>query len=459
MVNRPPPNFGGGARNDEGTDDRPLPQDARGSARRAHRPRSLQWSLRSLHKIDTSAQHFLDSYYGDEEEEANGMLGGSYSSRQVLDDQTAYEIFKVSEEEEGERPGDKLWRSHRAPLRTGVVDGKKVVFELLKDVTQRPATSRNDRLAVRHKVINSDRSSWDVRVRFWLMQFALHRLVWIYLASFLLLNFLFAGFFYALDEHCCGDSEMTYVNVFAFAVQTSTTIGYGGYSPQGIVADVLVIVLSFFSTLINTLFAGLLFTKYVTPVINVQFSDVMTLCNVNGVPCLTVRMGNADGNLNRLTDINVRLTCSYRIPYQDHEGNDRHFRQSEELRLLSNRQHGMLAGWELRHVLDETSPLFGLHFDEHPANKICVFNLSVDAVQQLTKSSVNVQTDYALEDILIGHSFVDLQLDESEEGDPRRVVVDYSRMSDTEPYPVWYPSLTGVYETEEKPPPKSYGPA
>ena len=38
-----------------------------------------------------------------------------------------------------------------------------------------------------------------------------------------------------------------------------------------------------------------------------------------------------------------------------------------------------------------------------------------------------------------------------------KVVVDYSRLSETEPYPVWYPSRTGVYEVEEKPKPKEFG--
>lgn len=86
-----------------------------------------------------------------------------------------------------------------------------------------------------------------------------------------------------------------------------------------------------------------------------------------------------------------RLTYSYRIPYKDHNGQEKFFGQTEELKLLSSRQHGLRDPWTLRHVLDESSPLFGLHFDEHPANKIYVFTLSVDAVQELTKSTVNVQ--------------------------------------------------------------------
>jgi inward rectifier potassium channel len=217
---------------------------------------------------------------------------------------------------------------------------------------------------------------------------------------------------------------------------------YGGYVPQGHVSNFLVVILSFAATLMNTLFAGLLFTKFVTPVINIQFSEIMTLCNVNGVPCLSIRLGNADGKKNPLTDINVRLTYSYQIPYTDPKGEENVFAQTEDLTLLSNRQHGLAKVWTLRHVLDESSPLFGLHFKEHPANKIFEFTLSVDAVQNLTKSSVNVQTAYAVEDIMIGHTFKNQV---SIDPETKVMISDYSKMSDTEPYPVWYPALAGAY--------------
>jgi hypothetical protein len=197
----------------------------------------------------------------------------------------------------------------------------------------------------------------------------------------------------------------------------------------------------------NTLFAGLLFTKFVTPVINVQFSDVMTLCNVNGVPCLSVRLGNADAHSNQLTDINIRLTYSYQIPYKDHIGQEKLFQQTDELKLLSSRRFGICEVWTLRHVLDETSPLFGLNFTEHPANKIYVFNLSVDAVQDLTKSSVNIQTEYEIEDIVIGRQFVHLSSFDKEK---RVATFDYSKMSETEPYPVWYPAKANAYDTSEQ---------
>jgi len=394
-----------------------------------------------MHKIDTGAKHFLSNYYGDDQGNDNK------TQETIHEDQTAYEIFKtddrISKDNNG-KSGDNVWASLHAPLRTGIVDGKKVVFELRTNVNEKPKTSREERMKRRREIINSNRSGLEIRVRFWLMHFSVEALSASFLAAFVAMNVIYAGFFYALENNCCDDPNLSFGEMFAFCVQTSATIGYGAMSPSGRWANFLVLMLSYGSILMNTLFAGLLFTKFVTPVINIQFSDVITMCNVNGVPCLSVRIGNADGHENPLTDINVRLTYSYQIPYTDHKGEQRYFRQTEELQLLSSRQHGLVEEWTLRHVLDESSPLFGLNFEEHPANKIYVFTLSVDAVQELTKSTVNVQTEYGIEDILIGYSFLNV-VTMSEDG--RCATSDYSKMSETEPYPVWYPAKAGAYDT------------
>ena len=456
MVNRPPPSPGAHSKVDD-ADFFPTKDSSRrsstGSLRGAPR-RGLEWSLRSLHSIDTGVQHFLSNYYDTEEESTD--LGNDHAIVEE-EDQTAYEIFKARDDRDSSKKArDSIWAPVHAPLRSGIVDGKKIVFELQTDVTQKPSISRKERLERSHVIVHSDRSSWEVRCRLWLMHFRLTTLSAVFLIFFVSMNLVFATMFYFLaDDRCCSDISMTFSQVFAFSVQTSTTIGYGSMSPTGTIANFLVLLLSYLSTLVNTIFAGLLFTKFVTPVINIQFSDVMTLCNVNGVPCLSIRIGNADGHLNSLTDINVRLTYSYRIPYIDHNGHEKFFQQTEELKLLSNRQHGLSEVWTLRHVLDDASPLFGLHFAEHPANKIYVFTLSVDAVQDLTKSSVNLQTEYALEDILIGHSFQSLV---SFDKEGRVATSDYSKMSETEHYPVWYPSRTGAYDTRDRTVMKTFKP-
>ena len=146
-------------------------------------------SNNSLHKIDTSAQHFLQNYYEDESESDEDM-------EEELVDQSAYDIFKGRDEGK-DSTKNSVWATLSAPLRTGVVDGKKVVFELHTDVTQKPATDRSERLHQRHIITNSDQSNWEVRLRFWMMHFSVARLSSLYLGAFIVMNVVFAGLFYA----------------------------------------------------------------------------------------------------------------------------------------------------------------------------------------------------------------------------------------------------------------------
>jgi hypothetical protein len=55
------------------------------------------------------------------------------------------------------------------------------------------------------------------------------------------------------------------------------------------------------------------------------------------------------------------------------------------------------------YVLDESSPLFGLHLKEHPVNST-FWIYSVDAGSRIPRIR-HVQTAYVLEDIMIGHTF------------------------------------------------------
>ena len=165
--------------------------DGSGSARPGIPKRGLEWSLRSMHKIDTSAQHFLSNYSDPDMDD--GMMNGNgdkSTAMTVMEDQTAFDIFKaadVSVQNLGPKNGngggygntrqdDKVWAALHAPLRVGIVDGKKVVFELLTNVTQRPVTSRQDRVSRHIEIVNASRSSWEARFRFWLMHFNLLRL-------------------------------------------------------------------------------------------------------------------------------------------------------------------------------------------------------------------------------------------------------------------------------------------
>jgi hypothetical protein len=207
MVSRPPPKAGGATANGSGSN---------GSAH----GKGMEWSLRSLRKIDTGEQHFLQNFYEDDSDSDSEI-------HHDVPDQSAYDIFKGKEEKVkvGENLGARqsVWASLNAPLRTGIVDGRAVIFELVTDVTQKPAISRSERVKLRIITKNADQSHWETRCRFWLMHKTVSYLCFAFLATFVFMNVVFAGLFYIDRDKCCGDPTFSFADVFNFAIQTSTT--------------------------------------------------------------------------------------------------------------------------------------------------------------------------------------------------------------------------------------------
>lgn len=166
----------------------------------------------------------------------------------------------------------------------------------------------------------------------------------------------------------------------------------------------------------------------------------MTLSNVNGVPCLELRIGNADGSAMRLTDVAVRLTFGYSLEYQDEfTGRPQKLWTTKELDLLQSRRHNLEGVWTVRHFLDETSPLLGVLGVPDLEKSIYEFRVAITAVQETSKTNVAASTGYQLQDILVGHKFVDQIQFDTKTG---TLTVDYAKMNAITPGPVWYPTQT-----------------
>eukprot|EP00550_Attheya_septentrionalis_P000339 CAMPEP_0198291190 /NCGR_PEP_ID=MMETSP1449-20131203/8802_1 /TAXON_ID=420275 /ORGANISM="Attheya septentrionalis, Strain CCMP2084" /LENGTH=392 /DNA_ID=CAMNT_0043989795 /DNA_START=148 /DNA_END=1323 /DNA_ORIENTATION=- len=377
------------------------------------------WSLRGFHHRISSRD--LSRSVKDEKEKVPGGKLRTVTEEQEVENQAAVDIFPMS------GSGiDKI---------TGIVDGREVLFELREDVTKTPTANPQP---LEKSIININRSSWDMRLRWWLMTFHLPTITVFYLIMFLAVNFVFAALWSIEEGKCCGDANQSYTQIFDFAIQTSTTIGYGGYVPTGYFSNFLVVFLSFFTLILNTVFAGLLFLKFVSPSAKIEFSNVITMTNVNGIPCLEIRIGNADGSENKLLDASVRFTYEFFTNYVDEKGEQQRFAQRSNLNLLANQRNELdEIIWTLRHVVDEQSPLFGLNFEEYPGSSIIAFRLMFNATQDVTGAQVTAQTKYELDHVMVGHRFKDqVNYDPAK----RTLAFDYTNFSETVPHPVWYPA-------------------
>lgn len=204
-----------------------------------------------------------------------------------------------------EAPKEQSW--------TTDVDGRTVTFALMNKVNGPPKISRSQRVPmrnvnknVRHS-ISSRKQRVMHRIQRWLTQRDLPTLTMLHLAAFLALNTIYASIWYLEDGGCCSDHDMSFAQTFDFAVQTSSTIGYGTYHPEGYFNNGLVVFLISASICLHTVYGGLLFYKFITPTANIQFSEVITMSNVLGHACLEIRVGNADGDSNHLINAEANL--------------------------------------------------------------------------------------------------------------------------------------------------------
>jgi len=336
--------------------------------------------------------------------------------------------------------------------RTAKVDGKTITFSLVKDVTKRPEISHIERSKVHWRSMNVNETRpigrFAVRVRRWLTSFDIAMLTLLYLVAFLGMNALFGALFFIQEGTCCEDDSMTYAQNFDFAVQTSSTIGYGGYWPKGSVNNALVVLLTVLSILLSTVYAGLLFFKFIIAEANLEFSEVLTLSNVLDKPCVEIRVGNADGMGNPLINAEASLCIISTQEYRCCDDNSlKRVTQTEELPLAVSSHHRFNGVWTLRHFIDEKSPLYGFRFDEFPATTIQLIQLNIKAIQLVTKGEVFGYTVYETEDIMVGHKFEDQVKWDLE---AKKGSFDFAKLSSTRPALVWYPNPTDMLGKDEE---------
>jgi inward rectifier potassium channel len=386
---------------------------------------TTHWHLRQLSRLASDQKLNFDAHRSEEAIATHHLASTIFSSAPSV-----YSGISQNESFNGE--------DVKIKTVTGVVDGDEVVFQLRENVTQRPTTDRTTRFhELECQMINNIPSRYDSRYRLWLMHLSFHRIKLYFVGVFMALAFIFAGLWFIQEGKCCDDPSMSYFDVFDFTIQTAATIGYGGYSPAGRWANFLVVVLSLLNMMLVSIYSGLIFFKFASPSAKIQFSDIMTLSNVNGLPCIELRVGNCDGSNNVLIDIYARMTYQFVIKYLDEKGQERSFGQTEELRLLSSRRHELTdLTWTLRHVIDEHSPLFGLDLLKPPGNSIFEFRVCLNATQKVTGSSVYSHVGYEVMDLMIGHRFVDQV---SRDPISKKIICDFSKLNDTMAHPVWYP--------------------
>ena len=132
-----------------------------------------------------------------------------------------------------------------------------------------------------------------------------------------------------------------------------------------------------------------------------MFSDVAVVMPHNGVPTLTFRAANERRNL----ILEARITVDLAIDEVSKEGEV--LRRFYELPLLRQRTSSFNLAWTVRHVINETSPLFGLTPEMLATGRAAVI-VSLVGVDETVAYTINARQNYSSAEILWNYRYVDM---------------------------------------------------
>jgi inward rectifier potassium channel len=189
-------------------------------------------------------------------------------------------------------------------------------------------------------------------------------------------------------------------DAFVFSVQTFGTIGYGVMNPRSDAANTIMAIESVTGIIVIAVITGLVFSKFARATARVAFSANAVVAKRDGMPTLVFRIGNRRSN--RIVDARLRVTAALTTKTAEGEG----FYKLNDLKLVRDRMSGLGRGWQVMHVIDETSPLYGKDAAALEAGEleIEIMVVGMDDVTMQTVHSLHVYTD---KQVKHGYRFVD----------------------------------------------------
>ncbi len=224
----------------------------------------------------------------------------------------------------------------------------------------------------------------------------------LFTAVFFVLNCTF-GFIYFLipAEEFSGfryDGFRHYLEAFFFSVQTFGTIGYGGVSPLGVIANGVVTLECYTSLFVAAVLTGIIFSRFSRPSAKVMFSQNAVIRSFDGIPCFMFRVANT--RLNYISDARVNVS----LAIDDLETN---FRMFYPMKLERDASPIFALSWTIAHDIVEGSPLYGLKKEDWE-KKSAEIVVTLTGVDTTLSHPVYSKCSYVLDEILYDHDFVDV---------------------------------------------------
>jgi inward rectifier potassium channel len=218
---------------------------------------------------------------------------------------------------------------------------------------------------------------------------------------FLLLNTLFASLYMLGHAPIANQSPAGFGGAFFFSVETLATVGYGDMHPQTVYAHLVATFEIFVGMSGIALATGLVFARFSRPRAQIMFARYAVVHPVEGRTTLMVRAANARQNV--ITEARARL----RLMRVETTSEGYRIRRIRDLELVRDQHPLFVFGWNLMHVIDEKSPLFG-ETAESLAEQHAEVLLTIEGSDENTAQTMQARHAWPSSDIRWHFRFVDV---------------------------------------------------
>lgn len=244
------------------------------------------------------------------------------------------------------------------------------------------------------------------------------------LAGFFLVFDVSFGCLYHLRPGCIANlNPPGFLGDFFFSVETLATVGYGDMHPQNLYGHTVAMCEIFTGLMMLAVITGLMFARFSRPKARFLFARNPVVRPLDGRLTLMFRAANARQNVVQEASAQLRMLRDditvegYRI------------RRILDLPLIRSQHPVFALGWNIMHVIDESSPLRD-ETAQSLGERAATFILSLSGTDETTGQVLMAREEYEASSVRWNATFSDI-LDWSD----GMLYIDYGKFHDVEGLP------------------------
>ncbi len=239
---------------------------------------------------------------------------------------------------------------------------------------------------------------------------------------FLVLNAVFACLYQIGHAPIANQYPSGFGGAFFFSVETLATVGYGDMHPQTVYGHLVATFEIFVGMSGVALSTGLVFARFSRPRAKIMFAREVVVHPINGHSTLMARAANARQNV--IAEARAKL----RLMRVETTSDGYTARRIYDLKLVRDQHPVFTLGWNLMHVIDESSPLYGESPESLERQRASLL-VMIEGSDESTAQVMQARHSWADSEIRWGQRYVDLLYEVDGVSH-----IDYEHFHEVEPY-------------------------